>query len=552
MATGSGSRTRASSFACADDRYRHVTNDILRTGPARPPARLPPLLFVLLYRFARALRPTSAGRKRPRAASRPASVGSSSSSRPRANRPRGGPADRSDHDHRRDLNSTIFLDDEFASGTHAALTFRGRARYVEDRGARGTWVNGHRIQRPVALSYGDELTVGRVRFRALTVYRLAARRVELALLVPVLLLVPLGVLVTNIAQSGVAQLGPMAVAIAFVLADRGGPRPSPGRAIGATSCSCPRPRPRAPSGWSCSTACRRTSPATRAEPGHGGHPAGVVRRGPGAMVAVAIGLRDDGFLRTTSTRGAGAALLLVITFLFGTEINDARLWIVVGPFGFQPSEAIKVMLVIFLAGYLAENRAVLAGASLRLGPLSLPPLPYLAPMLVVFAGVMLVVVVSRDLGTALLFFGVFLTMLFVATGRRAYVLFGMLLFVAGAAVARPVPARRRADQHLARPVGRPERRRLPDGAHLRLRPGRPAGEGLGQGLPEINGVLPIPVHTDMIFAAIGEELGLLGGVAVLALVAMIMARGLRIAVLARDDFSTMLAAGLTAGLVAKA
>ena len=93
------------------------------------------------------------------------------------------------------------------------------------------------------------------------------------------------------------------------------------------------------------------------------------------------------------------------------------------------------MLVIFLAGYLAENRAVLAGASLRLGPLSLPPLPYLAPMLVVFAAVMLVVVVSRDLGTALLFFGVFLTMLFVATGRRAYVLFGMLLFVAGAAVA---------------------------------------------------------------------------------------------------------------------
>ena len=76
------------------------------------------------------------------------------------------------------------------------------------------------------------------------------------------------------------------------------------------------------------------------------------------------------------------------------------------------------------------------------------------------------------------------------------------------------------------------------------------GEGLGQGLPEIDGVLPIPaVHTDMIFAAIGEELGLLGGVAVLALVAVIMARGLRIAVLARDDFSTMLAAGLTAGLV---
>jgi pSer/pThr/pTyr-binding forkhead associated (FHA) protein len=66
----------------------------------------------------------------------------------------------------RDVNSTIYLDDEFASGTHAALTFRGRAWYVEDRGStNGTWVNGHRIQRPVALTFGDELTVGRVRFR---------------------------------------------------------------------------------------------------------------------------------------------------------------------------------------------------------------------------------------------------------------------------------------------------------------------------------------------------------------------------------------------------
>ena len=278
----------------------------------------------------------------------------------------------------------------------------------------------------------------------------------------------------------------------------------------------------------------------------------MVRRGPGGHGRRRVGLRDDGFLRHYKyTWGLAAALLLVITFLFGTEINDARLWIVVGPFGFQPSEAIKVMLVIFLAGYLAENRAVLAGASLRLGPLSLPPLPYLAPMLVVFAAVMLVVVVSRDLGTALLFFGVFLTMLFVATGRRAYVLFGMLLFVAGAAVAYALfpHVAERIDTWLD-PWGDPSGAGYQTvQAIYAFARGGLLGEGLGQGLPEINGVLPIPaVHTDMIFAAIGEELGLLGGVAVLALVAMIMARGLRIAVLARDDFSTMLAAGLTAGL----
>ncbi len=385
-------------------------------------------------------------------------------------------------------------------------------------------------------------------------YRLATRRVELALLVPVLLLVPLGVVVTNIAQSGVAEIGPMAVAIAFVLL------------IAAAHLAL---------AWSGHRGDELLMPAVAALGAVGivilnrlpqdlaGNPAlnlGMVGTqlvwfavGLGAMVAVAVGLRDDGFLRHYKyTWGLGAALLLIITFLFGTEINDARLWIVVGPFGFQPSEAIKVMLVIFLAGYLAENRAVLAGASLRLGPLTLPPLPYLAPMLVVFAGVMLVVVVSRDLGTALLFFGVFLTMLFVATGRRVYVLFGMGLFVAGAAVAYALfPHVAERINTWLDPWGDPSGAGYQTvQAIYAFARGGLLGEGLGQGLPEIDGVLPIPaVHTDMIFAAIGEELGLLGGVAVLALVAVIMARGLRIAVLARDDFSTMLAAGLTAGLV---
>jgi peptidoglycan glycosyltransferase len=275
--------------------------------------------------------------------------------------------------------------------------------------------------------------------------------------------------------------------------------------------------------------------------------------GLAAMVAVAIGLRDDGFLRHYKySWGLFAAVLLVITFLFGTEVNDARLWIVIGPFGFQPSEAIKIMLVIFLAGYLSENRAVLAGASTRIGPLALPPLPYLIPMLIVFAAVMLVVVVSRDLGTALLFFGVFLTMLFVATGRRSYVLFGMLLFVAGSAVAYllfPHVAERINTwiDPWADPSGSGYQAIQALYAFAR---GGLLGEGLGQGLPAINGILPVPaVHTDMIFAAIGEELGMLGGVALLGLVAVVMTRGFRIALLARDDFSTMLAAGLTAGLV---
>ena len=385
-------------------------------------------------------------------------------------------------------------------------------------------------------------------------YRLAARRTELGLLIPILLLVPLGVAVTNIAQSGLAEPGPLAVAVVFV-----------GLMLGAHLVLA----------WSGHRGDELLLPAVAAMGALGivmlnrlpqdlaGNPAfnlGMVGTqlvwfgiGLAAMLVVAIGVRDDGFLRHYKySWGLLAAALLVVTLLFGAEVNGARLWIVIGPFGFQPSEAIKVMLVVFLAGYLAENRAVLAGASLRLGPVKLPPIPYLAPMLVVFAAVMLVVVVSRDLGTALLFFGVFLTMLFVATGRRAYVLFGSVLFVVGAGVAYLLfpHVQERIDTWIdpwADPNGSGYQAVQAIYAFAR---GGLLGEGLGQGLPLVDGRLPIPaVHTDMIFAAIGEELGLLGGVAMLGLVAVIMTRGLRIAVLARDDFSTMLATGLAAGLV---
>jgi len=386
------------------------------------------------------------------------------------------------------------------------------------------------------------------------VYRLAARRTELGLLIPILLLVPLGVAVTNIAQSGLAEPEPLAVAVVFV-----------GLMLGAHLVLA----------WSGHRGDELLLPAVAAMGALGivmlnrlpqdlaGNPAfnlGMVGTqlvwfgiGLAAMLVVAIGVRDDGFLRHYKySWGLLAAALLVVTLLFGAEVNGARLWIVIGPFGFQPSEAIKVMLVVFLAGYLAENRAVLAGASLRIGPVALPPIAYLAPMLVVFAAVMLVVVVSRDLGTALLFFGVFLTMLFVATGRRAYVLFGAVLFVVGAGVAYLLfpHVQERIDTWIdpwADPSGTGYQAVQAIYAFAR---GGLLGEGLGQGLPLVDGRLPIPaVHTDMIFAAIGEELGLLGGVAMLGLVAVIMTRGLRIAVLARDDFSTMLATGLAAGLV---
>ncbi|TMB49327.1 MAG: FtsW/RodA/SpoVE family cell cycle protein, partial [Chloroflexi bacterium] len=125
-----------------------------------------------------------------------------------------------------------------------------------------------------------------------------------------------------------------------------------------------------------------------------------------AMVAIAVFFRDDGILRhykyTWALAGAG---LLVITFLFGNELNGARLWLSIGPVTFQPGEAIKIVLVVFIAGYLAEKRALLAGAHRRIGPIKIPPLPYLLPMLAIFGIVMVMVVISKDLGIALLFYG---------------------------------------------------------------------------------------------------------------------------------------------------
>jgi cell division protein FtsW len=172
-------------------------------------------------------------------------------------------------------------------------------------------------------------------------------------------------------------------------------------------------------------------------------------------------------------------------------------------------------------------------------------------MLALFAVVMLIVVRLNDLGTALLFFGTFLTMLFVATGRRSYVLIGLILFLGGSFVAYQLfgHVQARIDVWLdpfADPLGAGFQ---PVRAIYALGRGGVFGEGLGQGLITLGGSLTIPfVHTDFIFTAVAEELGLLGAFALLGFAAVVVFRGLRIAALARDDFSGLLAVGLTASL----
>ena len=375
------------------------------------------------------------------------------------------------------------------------------------------------------------------------------------MLLPLILLVPLGFTVSHVAQSAVADPGPLGLAAIYVVmmlaahfvlvlaGHRGDPLLLPLVAtIGGVGLVMLN---RLPQGL------RGTNLL--------GFQLGMAETqvlwfgiGLTAMLAAAIGLRDDGFLRHYKyTWALGGAALLIVTFLVGVEENGARLWIALGPVRFQPGEAIKIVLVVFIASYLAEKRALLTGANLRVGFVKIPPVPYLLPMIAIFVMVMLIVVIMRDLGTALLFLGIFLTMLFVATGRRSYVLIGILLFLGGSYVAYNL-----FDHVQVRVNNWIDPFADVSGAGYQtvqalyaFGRGGLFGEGLGQGLPTIGGRLPIPaLETDFIFAAVGEELGLVGAFALLALALALVFRGLRVAMLSRDDFSAMLAVGLTTSL----
>ncbi len=276
----------------------------------------------------------------------------------------------------------------------------------------------------------------------------------------------------------------------------------------------------------------------------------------GLLGALAILVRSDNWLRLYkyTWAAAGIALLLAV-FVFGRDVNGAQLNLCVGPICGQPSELVKVILVVFMAGYLADNRELLARASTRVGPFRLPPLPYLVPMGAMLGIALGVVAFQHDLGSALLYFLVFLFLLYIATARLAYVVLGLLVFLAGSAVLYelyPV-VRLRVDIWL-NPWADPQ-----GAGYQTLRAlyafgsGGILGTGLGAGLPSAGGAPAIPViESDFVFAAIGEELGLIGALAILACYLVIAERGMRIAATAQDEFRALLAAGLTLVVVVQA
>ncbi|MEX1169430.1 MAG: FtsW/RodA/SpoVE family cell cycle protein [Chloroflexota bacterium] len=268
------------------------------------------------------------------------------------------------------------------------------------------------------------------------------------------------------------------------------------------------------------------------------------------VVATTLGIvvRSDSWLRRYKYTWAAVGVgLLLLTFVLGSEINGQRLTLQIGPIAGQPSELLKVILVVFLAGYLSENRALLVEQDTRVGPLRLPPLPYLAPMVAMWAIALGIVVVQRDLGAALLFFGVFLALLYAATGRVSLVIIGMILFLLGSAAMANLFAHIQTRiaiwiDPFADPLGAGYQ--VIQALHAFARGGL-LGMGLGGGLPEIAGRPPIPeIHTDFPLAALGEELGIIGVVAILGFYLVIIQRGLRIGVAAADDFRSLLAIGL--------
>jgi cell division protein FtsW (lipid II flippase) len=255
--------------------------------------------------------------------------------------------------------------------------------------------------------------------------------------------------------------------------------------------------------------------------------------------------------------GISAVLLLLLPSVpgLGERVNGVRLWVSVGPLQFQPGELAKIFLILFLAGYLREKREVLAQGRLK---------DY-GPLLAIWGAAMLVIVQTNDLGSALLNFGIFLAMLYVATGRAVLVAAGLGLFLAGSALLYQALPRVQERVTIWLQPWTDEKVYCALNGELEYRQdcasyqlvkslysianGGLPGTGLGRGtFTSTDGSELIPyLRTDFVYSAIAQEIGLVGAVGVLVLFMLFVVRGMRVALRAEDGFSKLLAAGLTFG-----
>ncbi|HEX6061328.1 MAG TPA: FtsW/RodA/SpoVE family cell cycle protein [Candidatus Limnocylindria bacterium] len=269
----------------------------------------------------------------------------------------------------------------------------------------------------------------------------------------------------------------------------------------------------------------------------------------GAFCITILIPRDLSVLARFKYTWALIGVLLLISPLLpfvGREINGARIWVgITGVAQIEPWELVKIALVIFFAAYLEEYREMLSTSPRRFGPIPVPPVPYLLPIVAMWLVAMLVMVFEKDLGATLLFFGIFLAMLYLATGEPFYVVIGLVLLAGGGFVAY------HAFPHVA---ARVDVWLAPFNSDLRFDQGYQLtqglfslanaglfGAGLGAGMPER---IPV-VWSDFVFDAFTEEVGFIGALALLAFYLVFVYRGMLIALRAPTTFLQLLAAGLS-------
>jgi cell division protein FtsW (lipid II flippase) len=287
----------------------------------------------------------------------------------------------------------------------------------------------------------------------------------------------------------------------------------------------------------------------RLRPSVAGEQAAWLFLGVVVFVGVLFLIRDDRRLDAyTYTIGLVGLILLLLPIVpgLGFEENGARLWVRVGRFQFQPAEFGRILIVIFLASYLAAKRELLAAGVGRFG---LPRVKDLGPLLLAWGASLAVLFLQRDMGASLLLFGVFVVMIWAATGRWSYLAIGLVLFGIGAWLGY------QAFDHVQLRIDYWLNALRPENVHgqgygqlaqswFALATGGMVGTGLGQGSPVL---IPF-VASDFIFSAFGEELGMLGTVGLLLLYLVLVGRGLRIGLERQDSFGKLLAIGITTAL----
>ncbi len=260
------------------------------------------------------------------------------------------------------------------------------------------------------------------------------------------------------------------------------------------------------------------------------------------IITVLIFRQPEDIARYKYICGVTGIVLLLVTIAFGVDIGGNKNWIILGPVRFQPAEFAKLLIIIFLAAYLSERRQLLTYATRHYGPLTLPHPRFIAPLIALWALTMAMLIVQRDLGSALLYFGTTVIMAYMASSKWGYITLALALFFTGSVICYFLfpHVQVRIDIWLnpwADPTGRSYQIVQ---SLFALGSGGLLGSGLTFGYPNI-----IPeVHTDFIFAAIAEELGLVGSSAVIITYILIVYRAFRTALASQIPFTMLLASGL--------